>query len=123
LMNDLTKRALYFDFYGVLLTEKQKEIYDLYYQQDLSFGEISEIRGVSREAVFDLLKRTEEALAYYESKLRLVQKYQLSREIIKEITQKIDELKNTEEKTPPSMYGKKDLDQVAGLLRKLDDSW
>jgi predicted DNA-binding protein YlxM (UPF0122 family) len=118
-MDDLTRRALYFDFYGSLLTAKQQEIYDLYYQQDLSFGEISEIRGVSREAVYDLLKRTEGALNYYESKLRLVQKYQLSRDIIKEIRQKIDNLRNKEERQKE----KENLEQVVVLLQKLEDSW
>ena len=115
-MNDLTRRALYFDFYGSLLTAKQQEIYDLYYQQDLSFGEISEIRGVSREAVFDLLRRTEDALNYYENKLKLVRKYQLSRNIIKEIRQKIDSLRNERQK-------EKDLEQIVVLLQKLEDSW
>jgi predicted DNA-binding protein YlxM (UPF0122 family) len=118
LMNDLTRRALYFDFYGSLLTAKQQEIYDLYYQQDLSFGEISEIRGVSREAVFDLLRRTEDALNYYENKLKLVRKYQLSRNIIKEIRQKIDSLRNKAEKQK-----EKDLEQIVVLLQKLEDSW
>jgi len=112
LMNHLTRRALYFDFYGSLLTAKQREIYDLYYQQDFSLGEISEIRGVSRQAIFDLLRRTEEALNYYESKLQLVQKYQLSRNIITEIRQKIDCLR-----------AKEDLEQVVMLLQKLEDSW
>jgi len=120
--NDLTLRALYFDFYGSLLTEKQKEIYDLYYQQDLSFGEISEIRGVSREAVYDLLKRTEEALIFYESKLKLVEKYQLSREIIKEIAQKIDILRERIENDYRDRQ-MNELGQVADLLQKLDDSW
>lgn len=122
-MNNLTRRALYFDFYGSLLTEKQREIYDLYYQQDLSLGEISEIRNVSREAVYDLLKRTEEALNHYESKLRLVQKYQFSREIIKEIAQKIDLLRNKKEEELRDKYGRKDLEEVVELLQKLDDSW
>jgi len=121
--NDLTRRALYFDFYGSLLTEKQREIYDLHYQQDLSFGEISEIRGVSREAVFDLLKRTEEALKFYESKLSLVEKYQLSREIIKEIAQKIDIIRKREENDHRDRPMDEELGLVADLLQKLEASW
>jgi hypothetical protein len=121
--HDLTQRALYFDFYGALLTEKQRDIFDLHYQQDLSFGEISEIRGVSREAVYDLLKRTEAALKFYESKLKLVKKYQLSREIIKEIAQKIEVLRKRVENDPRDRQMNEELGQAADLLQKLDDSW
>lgn len=121
--HDLTRRALYFDFYGSLLTDKQREIYDLYYQQDLSFGEISKIRSVSREAVYDLLKRTEEALKFYESKLGLVKKYQLSREISKEITQKIENIRKRVENDRKDRQLQEELAQLAELLQKLDDSW
>lgn len=118
------RRALYLDFYGSLLTEKQREIYDLYYQQDLSLGEISELRGVSREAVYDTLKRSEDALKSYESKLRLLEKYQFSREITKEIAQIIASLKKREEQEQiDRKLIKQDLGQVAKLLAKLDDSW
>lgn len=121
---DLMRRALYLDFYGSLLTEKQREIYDLYYQQDLSLGEISELRGVSREAVYDTLKRSEDALKSYESKLRLLEKYQFSREITKEIAQIIASLKKREEQEQiDRKLIKQDLGQVAKLLAKLDDSW
>ncbi|MGI6144811.1 MAG: YlxM family DNA-binding protein [Clostridia bacterium] len=121
--HDLTRRALYFDFYGSLLTDKQREIYDLYYQQDLSFGEISKIRSVSREAVYDLLKRTEEALKFYESKLGLVKKYQLSREISKEIAQKIENIRKRVENDRKDRQLQEELAQLAELLQKLDDSW
>lgn len=121
--HELTRRALYLDFYGSLLTEKQREIYDLHYQQDLSFGEISEIRGVSREAVYDLFKRTEEAMRLYEDKLRLVEKYQLSREIIKEISQKIEALKKKVAVDFIDRQINQDFTVVLELLQKLDDSW
>ena len=121
--HDLTRRALYFDFYGSLLTDKQREIYDLYYQQDLSFGEISKIRSVSREAVYDLLKRTEEALKFYESKLGLVKKYQLSREISKEIAQKIENIRKRVENDRKDRQLQEELAQLAELLQNLDVSW
>lgn len=105
-MQDLARRALYFDFYASLLTEKQREVYDLYYQQDLSLGEISVQRSISRQAVFDLLKRTEAALLYYESKLCLVEKYRLGQEIMAELKQKL---------------AKKS--ELVTLLEKLENSW
>lgn len=75
MLDKITKINLLFDFYGELLTEKQKEYFKLYYEEDLSYGEISENFNVSRNAVFKQLKNCEENLENYESKLKLVEKY------------------------------------------------
>ena len=66
--------ALY-DFYQNLLTDKQKKYMDLYYFDDLSLGEIAENFGVSRQAVYDNLKRTETLLEDFEKHLHLYEKY------------------------------------------------
>ena len=71
-MKDVARRAYLLDHYGSLLTEKQRDIYEWYYQQDLSLGEISEIAKVSRNAVYDLVSRTDEKLERYEKALGLV---------------------------------------------------
>ncbi|MFX4261737.1 YlxM family DNA-binding protein [Pelotomaculum propionicicum] len=63
-----------FDFYGVLLTERQKDFMDLYYCQNLSLGEIAGEFNVTRQAVYDTLKRAEQVLSQYEEKLGLVTK-------------------------------------------------
>ncbi|MDD4767272.1 MAG: YlxM family DNA-binding protein [Desulfotomaculaceae bacterium] len=63
-----------FDFYGVLLTERQKDYMDLYYCQNLSLGEIAAEFKVTRQAVYDTLKRAEQLLSQYEEKLGLVTK-------------------------------------------------
>ncbi|MBZ4687136.1 MAG: uncharacterized protein PWQ96_379 [Clostridia bacterium] len=64
-----------FDFYGELLTKKQQEIFKLYYFQDLSLAEIAENYSISRQAVYDIIKRTEELLTEYEQKLNLYKKF------------------------------------------------
>lgn len=69
------------DCYGSLLTDNQKEILELYYESDLSLGEIAENRGKSRQAVHDLLKRSEKLLYDYESKLHYLKKELKAREI------------------------------------------
>ncbi|MFC4617317.1 putative DNA-binding protein [Camelliibacillus cellulosilyticus] len=66
--------ALY-DFYQPLLTKKQQEYMDLYYANDFSLGEIAESFEVSRQAVYDNLRRTVAALEAFESKLGLYEKY------------------------------------------------
>lgn len=74
-MEKLVRLALLYDFYGPLLTEKQRQFIELYYQQDWSLGEIAAHFGVSRQAVYDLLRRAEGALEEYEEKLRLVERF------------------------------------------------
>jgi predicted DNA-binding protein YlxM (UPF0122 family) len=71
-MKDVARRAYLLDFYGPLLTEKQRDIYEWYYQQDLSLGEISQVAQVSRNAVYDLVCRTDEKLERYEKALGLI---------------------------------------------------
>lgn len=65
--------ASLYDFYSHLLTDKQQEMIDLYYNQDFSLGEIAESFQISRQAVYDTIKRTEKILYEYEEKLRLVE--------------------------------------------------
>ena len=79
-MEKLAKMVLLADFYGPLLTEKQQNVWDLHYQQDLSLAEIAEVENISRQAIHDLLKRTERILADYEEKLGLVQRFWAERE-------------------------------------------
>jgi len=64
-----------FDFYAPLLTKKQREFIECYYHHDLSLGEIAEQYGISRQAVYDTLRRTEKVLEAYERKLGLLEKY------------------------------------------------
>ena len=61
-----------YDAYGELLTERQRKCLDLHYLQDLSLGEIAAELGVSRQAINDILHRTEELLEQYEEKLKLL---------------------------------------------------
>ncbi|SEM66590.1 hypothetical protein SAMN05216431_10687 [Ligilactobacillus sp. WC1T17] len=65
-----------FDFYEPLLTEKQMTYIALYYRDDYSLGEIAENYAVSRQAVYDNIKRTEKILEEYEAKLGLYQQFE-----------------------------------------------
>ena len=75
MIEKITQIAMLFDFYGELLTEKQKLILDLFYNEDYSLGEIAREMGISRQAVHDSVKRSEQSLLEYEEKLGLVDKF------------------------------------------------
>ena len=69
------RMALLFDFYGDVLTERQKEFYDLYYNEDLSLSEIAENNGITRQGVRDSIKRGEATLIEMEERLGLARKF------------------------------------------------
>lgn len=74
-MNEILEQALLYDFYGELLTDHQKEIYEQFILEDLSLGEIARDANISRQGVHDLVKRCNKALQGYEEKLHLVEKF------------------------------------------------
>ncbi|MBU9714584.1 putative DNA-binding protein [Evansella tamaricis] len=74
-----------YDFYQALLTEKQNHYMTLYYLDDLSLGEIAEQFNVSRQAVYDNIKRTEALLEEYEDKLMLLVRYESRQELIRKL--------------------------------------
>ena len=77
--------ALLFDHYGDMLTDKQRECFQLRYEQDLSLGEIAESMGVSRQAVNDNLTRTEALLRRMEENIGCVKRHKERREAIQKI--------------------------------------
>ena len=93
-MDEHFKITYLFDIYGPLLTEKQSNILELYLNEDLTISEIADELSVSRQAAFDLIKRTEANLLEYDGKLMLFEKY----------------LKNKEQ-----------LDLIAGFLESTDN--
>jgi len=85
MVEKLVEIGILFDFYGKLLSEKQYLAVDLYYNHDLSLTEIGDEIGVTRQGVFDILKRAENKLYQYEDNLGLVKKFYSSHEDIKKI--------------------------------------
>ena len=82
---DAYELALLFDTYGGMLTDKQRDCFDMRYNQDLSLGEIGEILGVSRQAVCDNLTRTEALLRRMEENIGCVKRDMLIRRAAREI--------------------------------------
>ncbi|MED2967854.1 putative DNA-binding protein [Bacillus subtilis] len=101
-----TRMNYLFDFYQSLLTSKQKSYMSLYYLDDFSLGEIAEEYEVSRQAVYDNIKRTEAMLEQYEEKLLLLKKFQER----KEMFNKLKELGS----------GSKEEEEITALIEALE---
>ena len=82
---DALQMTLLFDTYGGMLTDKQRECFDMRYNQDLSLGEIGEMLGVSRQAVNDNLKKTEALLRRMEENIGSVKRDMLIRKAVQEM--------------------------------------
>ena len=111
-MNKFLEQALLFDFYGELLTDHQKEIYEQFALEDLSLSEIAEMQVISRQGVHDLVKRCQKTLEGYEMKLHLVEKF-LS---VKEKVSKIDDTLAEWERE------KNDPEEMVKRIRKIADA-
>lgn len=84
-MDEIFERTMLYDFYGELLTEHQKSIYEDVVLNDMSLTEVAESYHISRQAVSDLMKRIHKLLKGYESKLHLVEKFACAKGKLKEI--------------------------------------
>ena len=94
---DTTELILLYDYYGALLTDRQKECFELRYNQDLSLGEIGQELGISRQGVYDNLSRTEALLINMEQKTGCVQRDQRCRQVIAQIldaAKRLDEIED-----------------------------
>ena len=78
------QNTLLFDFFGELLTGKQQEYFDLYHNEDLSLSEIAESAGISKQGVYDIIKRAEKTLKEIESKTEIIQKWKEARAELEE---------------------------------------
>ena len=84
-MEEKIEQAYLYDFYGELLNEHQRKIYEDFVFNDLSLGEIADEEGISRQGVHDMVKRCTKTLEGYESKLNLIEKFQTARGMVTKI--------------------------------------
>jgi predicted DNA-binding protein YlxM (UPF0122 family) len=96
-MEKILEQSLLYDFYGELLTEHQKFIYEDYVLNDLSLSEIAMEQGISRQGVHDIIKRCDKVLKEYEAKLHLIEKFLTIKEEISRLKELISNYENTDE--------------------------
>lgn len=92
MLDKVLKIASLIDFYGALLTEKQRRCLELHYLEDWSLAEIAEEFEVSRQAVHDILRRSEQMLVSYEERLGLIERYARIESSIKKLEECVDAL-------------------------------
>ncbi len=94
-MEEKIEQAYLYDFYGELLNEHQRRIYEDFVFNDLSLGEIADEEGISRQGVHDMVKRCTKTLEGYEEKLHLVAKFQAARQKVAQIDALVKEFRST----------------------------
>ena len=109
-MDKNVNMSLLLDVYGDILSDKQRETAELYYNEDLSLAEISDITGLTRPGVRDRLVKSEAILQKLEKKLGFLDRFQKIKSETALIASELEEVKNGE---------KKDLDDIIERLKKL----
>lgn len=84
-MDKILRQSLLYDFYGELLTAHQKRIYEDIILNDLSYTEVAKEEGISRQGVYDMVKRCDKILEEYEAKLHLVEKFQNAKQMVTDV--------------------------------------
>lgn len=122
-IDEITQASLLYDFYGQLLPRRQKEVMELYHEENLTLSEIADEFSISRQGVHDALKNAEKALKGYEDKLGLVAKFRENDDAVKLIDSIIENmiknLLNTSE--PDTSEIVRDLKKVKSIIDKLED--
>ena len=107
--------TLLFDFYGELLKESNREIYEDYILNDMSLGEIASERGISRQGIYDTIKRTVKKLEDYEEKIHLIKRYEIINHKVEDIKNILEDIKKT------SISDKENLDKLVEIENILND--
>ncbi len=103
-----------FDFYGDMLTEKQRDVVELYYNDDLSLSEIAENAGITRQGVRDSIKRAEAQMLEMEDRLGLAKRFREMRAEMGAILEAIQEIRSINS----TMYRSREIEQSAGVIEE-----
>ncbi len=93
----IVEQTLLYDFYGELLTEHQKLVYENIVFNDLSYSEVAKEQGISRQGVYDLVKRCDKVLEEYEAKLHLIDKFLNTKQRVERINDLVQAYRETKE--------------------------
>jgi predicted DNA-binding protein YlxM (UPF0122 family) len=94
-LEEIVELSILYDFYGELLSEHKRRIFEDYVLNDLSLGEIAEEQHISRQGVYDIVKRCSQELKEYEKRLSLVQRFNNIKDALSRIKAISDEVKQS----------------------------
>lgn len=109
------------DFYGDMLTEKQHDVVELYYNEDLSLAEIAAHSGITRQGVRDSIKRAEVQLLEYEERLHLVARFREIEDVLSQIVQEAQQIERYNDRFGGSHEIDKCAEEIIRLAGKLDE--
>lgn len=109
-LEDMLELSLLYDFYGALLKEQKRSIFEAYILEDFSLSEIAKDMDMSRQAVYDVVRRCRKELREYEGRLHLVHKFHLMKGQVHEIQKRAD-----------AIAGRRPDQDVADALREISD--
>lgn len=89
-MEKIVEQGILYDFYGELLTEHQRQIYEDAVYNDMSLSELADVYGISRQGIHDLLRRCDKTLLTYEQKLHLVERFTKIKDTIRQMNETDD---------------------------------
>jgi uncharacterized protein len=98
-MDDVYRKGLLLDFYGHLITKRQYEILDMYFNNDYSLSEISDYLGISRQGVYDNIKKGRSMLDNFENKLGMIKKHIMRKQLADKIINDINTMFKNETDT------------------------
>ena len=116
--NQAYRMAMLYDFYGELLTDRQKEFFDLYYNEDLSLAEIAENYGITRQGVRDVIVRAEAYLTEIEDKTGLIRRFHTMQGQLREISECTGRILALNDEHLNSQ----ELEDLAGRVKSLTDT-
>ncbi len=120
-MDKIAKTSVLFDIYGCLLTDKKRKTMELYNEDNLSLAEIAEEFGISRAAVYDSIRSTENTLSGYEEKLGLLNSFEQRSRIKENISSLMSDLRSAVTRGESGERITEILDGMEELLGKLED--
>ena len=116
--NQAYRMAMLYDFYGDLLTDRQKEFYDLYYNEDLSLAEIAENYGITRQGFRDVTVRAEAYLTEIEDKTGLIRRFHTMQGQLREVADCAEKILALND----AKLGSDELEALAGRVKSLSET-
>ena len=116
--NQTYRMSMLYDFYGDLLTDRQREFYDLYYDEDLSLAEIAESYGITRQGVRDVIVRAEAYLTEIEDKTGLIRRFHIMQGQLREVSECAGRILALNDEG----FNSQALEDLAGRIKSLADT-